>query len=144
MCRGVHLNIPFRKTFRTASISFRNSMFFAWFLARGALSGGFHCVLRCFLHVLCFPSLVSSLFPICFYGVSFGFLCSYVSLLMRFLSGVPRSPLGDLRACSLPNPFRFPSGFLPKNRAHFIKKIRRPKVQFFLGCAQHSNDPVTL
>ena len=27
--------------------------------------------------------LVSSLFPICFYSVSFGFLCSYVPLLMR-------------------------------------------------------------
>ena len=90
--------------------------------------------------------LVSSLFPICFYSVSFGFLCSYVPLLMRlqclsckalrvhfpcnvsamfvhyvsvrfprslfiFLGArrIPKSPLGDLRACSLPNPFRFPS-----------------------------------
>ncbi len=135
------MNIPFRKTFRKASVSFRNSMLFAWFLARGALSCGFHGVLRCFLHVLCFPSLVSSLFPTCFYGVSFGFLCSCVSLLMRFLSGGPPDPQKSPRR----PPGLFPSESLPvsfRRIGHiFSKKLRRPKAQFFLGCARHSNEP---
>ncbi len=140
------MNTPFRETFRTASISFRNSMLFAWFLARGALSGGFHRVLLCFLRVLCFQAWCqeSSLFPICVYGVSFGFLCSYVSLLMRFLSGGPPDPQKSSET-SGPVPFRIPSSFLPvsfRRIGHISsKKLRCPKAQFFLGCARHSNEP---
>ena len=122
--------------------------------------------------------LVSSLFPICFYSVSSGFLCSYVPLLMRlqclsckalrvhfpcnvsamfvhyvsvrfprslfiFLGARrnPKSPIGGIRARSLPDRFRFSSGFLPENREHFLKNLRRPKTQLFLGVARHSNEP---
>ncbi len=95
----------------------------------------------CFVFSKFSAKFVSNLFLRCFLRVSLLIRVPFNAFPFWGPAGSPKVP----SETSGPVPFRIPSGFLPvsfRRIGHiFSKKLRRPKAQFFLGCARHSNEP---